>query len=350
MDFISEIRKIAENIRFAEANRKKLAEFLRSVNGQINLIQKSGPIDLGKIKIAGVDGGIVKKSLHGFDLILARAAGVCFSFDNNKVASASYYPAKVPSPIPYTLESVTDMDFAYFASIIRQSLEVATARKCIEKFQPDILLMDGSIVPHYTTKPANVSAAFANYEELMANYQKLYKEARQAGVILAGVVEDSRSDRLAGLIKNDLLAKLDHAVIPKVITTLDKSRDTNLLYWTLERNERTYTFDYTTDLADHPILKDFEQKTFFSFYLKTAKWDRPVRVDFMEKEQADKLASVLLTISGQHSRYGFPSVLIEADNVAKLSEQELDNFYSYILKYAGNMPSIMKLRREQRPF
>ena len=70
----------------------------------------------------------------------------------------------------------------------------------------------------------------------------------------------------------------------------------------------------------------------------------------MEKEAEDRLASVLLSISGQHSSYGFPSVLIEADAIARMSEQEVDNFYSHILTYAGNIPSVMKLRREQRPF
>ena len=65
---------------------------------------------------------------------------------------------------------------------------------------------------------------------------------------------------------------------------------------------------------------------------------------------ADRLSSVLLSVSGHHSGYGLPAPLIEADNVAKLSDQEVENFYSHILSFAGNIPSVMKLRRDQRPF
>ncbi len=130
---------------------------------------------------------------------------------------------------------------------------------------------------------------------------------------------------------------------------IEKSRDTTLLYWVLEQGEKTQTFDYCLNPQAHQILKDFD-KAVYSFYLKTAKWDRPVRVDLLRPQEADNLASILLAISGQHSRYGFPSVLIEADGVAKLSESEIDNLIYHILKHSGNVPSLMKLRRDDRPF
>jgi len=64
----------------------------------------------------------------------------------------------------------------------------------------------------------------------------------------------------------------------------------------------------------------------------------------------NQIASILLAISGQHSSYGLPAPIIEADNVAKLSDNEMENFYFQILAFAGNLPSIMQLRRETRPF
>ncbi len=347
---LPEIKRLAENLRESEDKRRKLADFLRTVDSSINLVTKVEPKELDKTKIVGIDGGIVRKSLHGFDFILARAAGVCFEYSKGRMINASYLPSKFPSPRAFTLEAVSDMDYAYFYSIVRQKIEIETARKCIAHFSPDILLLDGSVVPYYTTKPSSISVAFKEYEELMDSYQKLYQEAEENNVLLAGVIEDSRSDRYCNLVKEQILSNIENQTIPKVIDVLDKSRDTSLLFWVLKEMERTKTFDYTKNIEEHPILKDFVKKDFYTFYLKTAKFDRPIKVDFLNKEASDRLASVLLAISGQHSGYGFPSVLIEADGVAKLSEQEIENFYSYILKYTGNISSMMKLRRDQRPF
>ncbi|HLD57864.1 MAG TPA: DNA double-strand break repair nuclease NurA [archaeon] len=344
---LPQIKKLAESLRESEDKRRDLAEFLRSKNSDTKLFKRIEPEkSLDKVKIVGIDGGIVRKALHGFDFILARAAGVCFEYNQDKIVNASYFPSKFPSPRAFTLEAISDIDYAYFSSITRQKIEIETAIKCIAEFKPSILLLDGSIVPHHTTKPSSTSLAYKEYEELMSAYQQLYQEAEDSDVLLAGVIEDSRSERFCDLVK-EIFAKKEpnpHFDI------LNKTRDSNLLFWALSEHERTATFPYTKEIEQHPILKDFEKRNFFSFYLKTAKFDRPVKVDFLNKDLDDKLASILLAISGQHSHYGFPSVLIEADNVAKLSEQEVENFYSYILKYTGNISSVMKLRREQRPF
>ena len=346
---IPDIKRLAENIRSTEISRMETAKVLRSLGDEINLIKKSEPANIDKIKIAGIDGGIVKKAFHGFDFILARAAAVNFEFLGGKISNASYYPSKTPTPRLFTLESVSDIDYAYYASIVRQKLEIETAKKAVEIFKPDILLLDGSIVPHYATKPSQNSLTYKDYEELMSSYQELYKICQENKILLAGVVEDSRNERYCNLVKQNLLRE-SQKNSGQIIEVLAKSRDTSLLFWVLEEHERTKTFDYSDDFWKHPILKDFVFKNFYSFYLKTARMDRPIRVDFMDKEKDDWLSSVLLSISGQHSRYGFPSVIIEADNIAKMSEQEIDNFYSYMLKYTGNIPSMMKLRREQRPF
>jgi len=55
---------------------------------------------LDGIKIAGIDGGVVKKSLHGVDLRLSRAVGVVFSYSKNKLEKVEYHPSPFPTPIP----------------------------------------------------------------------------------------------------------------------------------------------------------------------------------------------------------------------------------------------------------
>jgi hypothetical protein len=95
---IPKIREVAERISLIENKRKKLADFLKTVKSDIRLsypVEKSGLTDL---RISGVDGGIVKRSLHGFDFVLARGVGVCFCYKNGRVCKVNYYPGKIPNP------------------------------------------------------------------------------------------------------------------------------------------------------------------------------------------------------------------------------------------------------------
>ena len=93
--------------------------------------------------------------------------------------------------------------------------------------------------------------------------------------------------------------------------------------------------------------------SFFSFYIKTVEFDRPIRVDFINfgnpLETVDKLSAILMKTSG-HAGYGLPAVLIEADQRAKLSEKDIDIFYSDLVRKTGNVSSLFRMRREMRPF
>jgi len=95
------------------------------------------------------------------------------------------------------------------------------------------------------------------------------------------------------------------------------------------------------------------KNNFYSFYIKTADFDRPLRVDFVsnkdQKSMANKISEILMQTSG-HAGYGLPAVLIEADQRAKLSLRDLDLFYLDLLNRVGNVSSLFKLRRENRPF
>lgn len=349
---IPKIREIAERINSTEEKRKKLADFLKNVGPDFELIHKPKPDPLKDMRIVGVDGGVAKKSLHGFDCMLTRAAGVCFHYKEGKIEKVDYLPSRLPVPEPEVVEALSDLDWAYFTSISRQRLEVKTALDCIDKFKPDFLLMDGSIVPHYSDKPSRSSAVYNNYKELISDFKTLYKKAKDSDVHLLGVIEDSRGNSFCRMMREDVLARVKHNLTPEMEDVLEKTRDTNLLFWVLEKGERSKTFPYSKKPEEHPVLRDLGDlgKGVFSFYLKTAKFDRPIRVDFLRGRDENRIASVLLAISGHHSGYGLPATLIEADNVAKLSENEINNFYSHILGFAGNVPSLMRLRREQRPF
>ncbi len=348
--FEPEIRRITEGIKEAENKRRRIAGFLRSENSKLKLFQTCTFPGLKNGKTVAIDGGLVKKSFHGIDCMLVRAVGVCFWYEDGKVKGVEYFPSKSPAPKPYLEESFSDIDWAYFTSVIRQKTEMEAAVECLKRFEPDVLLLDGPIVPHHSDRPGTSSRVFSYFQGLTELCRKLHAETEKRGVCFAGIVEDSRSNRFCGVIK-DMLAgeKADFGDV------LEKSKDTPFLSLLLEKNERSVAFPYSKNPLEHPVLKEFEYAgNFYSFYLRTAAYDRPVRVDFIRKDgidlYADKLASLLLSISGQNPHYGFPAPLIEADNAAKLSEEEMDNFYYKLLRYIGDMPGFMKLRREERPF
>jgi len=58
---------------------------------------------------------------------------------------------------------------------------------------------------------------------------------------------------------------------------------------------------------------------------------------------------MLIQTSG-HAGYGMPAVLIEADQRAKLTENDLEMFYFDLMNRIGNVSTLFKMRREMRPF
>ena len=342
------IREVSERITSAESGRRKLATFLRSSDASLKLVRKVATSLPNGIKIAGVDGGIVKRSLHGFDLVMARATGVCFTYENGKVKKAEYHPERMPEPELFVLEALTELDWVHSASIIRQKLEIRNAIETAEKFRPALLLLDGSLVPHYSDRPAKNSKVRESFDELISLYNRLFSFCSENDIMLAGVVEDSRGTRFCDLVGESLANDGQNEWARKAIAN---ARDTSLLFWMLEDGERTFAFPYTDidEKGEHPLAKEFGSFAcrISTFYLKTAKFDRPVRVDFMGGESdADQFASNILAISSHHAGYGFPSVLIEADQAAKMEESAIESICDQISAASG----VMRLRRDSRPF
>ncbi len=351
-EFLPEIRKMAARISETEEKRRKLAGFLRDANPETKLLSTVEADPLKDVKVVGVDGGISKKSLHGFDFMLIRAAGALFHYKEGKFRKVEYHPSRMPRPRPYIMEALSDLDWAHSAAVERQDLEIRTAIECMELFRPDILLLDGSIVPYYSERPGKGSSVYGRYVEMIGDYRTLYSRARETGTLLAGVIEDSRGTMFCDMLGKDILPGMRHQAIQSLSKILEKTRDTNMLYWTLRRGEMSRVFRYAQTPSEHPVLKELPEfaSDVHSFYLKTAEFDRPVRVDVLGKDSAASAASIILAISGQHSCYGIPAPLIEADNVVKLSDNEMEVIYSQMMGYLGNSSSAMRLRREQRPF
>jgi hypothetical protein len=358
-ELTEEFAKVISNL---ENQRKATGEFLKKMNSstlalgdeilESKLIIPVRQPGLENLTIAGVDGGLVKHSLHGIDIMLIRSIAVLFIYKSGKLFNAEYYPDSLPSPIPkIVFDPFSDLEFEINSNMERQIAEVNTAAEAIEKFKPEILLMHGSIVPHYAERPASNSLLFVTYQRMIDAYKKLFVTAQRNKTILAGVIEDSRGVRFCEII-NKILAEATLELTPETKILLSRTKDTNLLAYTLQLGERTLVFKYSPDPENHPILREFKSQI-FSFYLKSAEFDRPIRIDFLESknqtETANKISSTILSTSG-HSSYGIPAALIEADQRAKLSENDIETFYLDLVNKAGNLSALFLQRREQRPF
>jgi hypothetical protein len=358
--FFDLTERFAEQIREMERQRIKIAEVLRRLNEKVEfcdfgerIIVKSEKHPLDEIRIAGVDGGLGKDSFHGVDLILLKAIGVLFEFKDGKLKGVDYYPESLPSPIPNViLDPFSELELEFSSNMQRQMLEVETAIETIKKFKPDLILLDGSIIPHYVQKPESSSLLFQIYQQMIESYKELFRNVRENKTILAGVIEDSRGARLCEIL-NQKLVMVPEIKEAKVL--LEKTKDTNLLAYALNYGERTFAFSYSSKPDEHPILREFGEisKQFYSFYLKAAEFDRPIRVDFLAnsntKETADKISSILLATCNSQT-YAFPSVLIEADLRARLTEREMEEFSLELKNRLGNVAGLLELRRRGRPF
>lgn len=339
------VRKIREN----EKERKRVSDSIRAVKKEEGFFFGIKPLSPLTARVVGVDGGLLACSYHGIDLITTRAVGVYFDYDKGKLKGYSYFPSPSPSPeiFPIT-ESVSEPEFSTVANLLRVSSELGTAVKSARKFEPACLILHGSIAPYPSNKPQKESFAKGIYEEMVSCYLELYGYCNEKKITLFGVVEDSRGTRFSDIMRKR---------VPEIGKRM---RDTTILFDALEHGERTFAFSYSSKPEEIPTLSDLKGwgGRLYSFYAKTAKYDRPIRVDFLAEdgtaesveETANKIASYVFTLSSFSRNYGLPTVLIEADCRAKLREDEMDIIYGRIADEAGPSPLSMHLRRENRPF
>lgn len=365
-NFQKRLDEIVEKISYMESRRIKIGKFLREINDSfeigpneeipdIKIINTVPQHVFKKMNVLGVDGGIIKQSFHGLDIMLMRAVGVNFLYVDQNLEKVIYYPDSNPIPDPKIIvDSFSDFELNSCYNFERQIMEITTTIGAMKKLKPDIILLDGPVIPHYVPKPENPILK-EYYDHLIRTYTSLFETSKDMNTVLAGVVEDSRGVKFCDILNRRVLSKVKFDLNKELRLVLEKTKDSNLLYYALKKGERSCIFNYSKNPVVHPILKEFKEmsNSFFSFYIKTVEFDRPLRVDFLsfkdELSTVDKLSSLLMQTSG-HSGYGLPAVLIEADQRAKLSEKDLYMFYSDLINRVGNVSSLFKMRREMRPF
>lgn len=246
-------------------------------------------------KVAGIDGGIVKKRYSSADIIAVRAIATVFRFTGSGV-DAEYIPGKSPEPDFSILDPQDQENLDRSAEAKRLRAETGVALEALKK--ADTVLMDGSIVPSYSGD-----------EKVMEQYHRLFEEAEPGKLV--GVVEDSYGTSLTGMLEE------------KTGIELGNMRDTQVMDAILSEGERSFVRKYSKGPAEHPVIKKIDPdhvNRIHTFYLKLSSRDRPLRIDYYgEVEDADSIASLLMNVKSSES-YTIPSPIVEADKRAKVSK------------------------------
>jgi hypothetical protein len=362
-ELLNQIGSIADRIKALEKQRERLGKFLKEIKDRVdlrcgdllepNLVYRVEADPLKAKRIIAIDGGLSQHAYHGLDMILTRAVAVIFNYEGGSLKEVGYYPHALVSPkLIIVADPYSDEEFAVSTSLERQRTEIELAATAAKEFSPDLLLLDGSVVPHGNHRPSRSSNAYDRYTKVLESFRELYDIQ---GMLLAGCVEDSRGRRFCEITAKEILGEIDNPRIPELQKILAGTRDTNLLFHVLEKGERTCVFKYTKSAKEHPVLSDIgaQGDNVYCFYMKTAEFDRPLRIDFYAAKDpvgtANRIAPLVLA-TACHSCYGFPAPLIEADFRAKLQEQDVSALHDQLVDRVGITPSLMKLRREQRPF
>ncbi len=350
---------VIESVIVAEEKRKKIiSEIFKIARKEIDvdkIAEKRIVLPVEKCSlnecIAGIDSGFVGKSLYSLDIVLVRARAAIFTYSNNKLKKADYFPefSSFPEPIVSSL-ALEKGELSTNKSLHRLKKEINLAKEVIEKFSPKYCFLDGSIVPQHADKPRANSKMQPFYLEIIKCFESLFETAERKKCDLIACVEDSRGTRFKSILKEFLLDKFP------VLSGLNECYDSTILNYLLKEGERSFAFPYASSVKMHPVLNDFDEKwasMVHALYLKPSALDRPLRIEFLSQEKdlaerAQRLSAVTMALSSMHRSYAYPSVLIEADLRAKLKPEEINVVCDKISDRLGR--HFLGLRRNSRPF
>ena len=343
-EFFSNLQKASEEISKTSKILAKTSSSLRKFLISNSLIQKNSLPNHLNLKIGAVDGSILKKSLSSFDLLIFRSLGVIYEFKDSKISSIIYYPSKFPSPQIQTIfEPLADNELSLFSNIIRQISEISLANELLEKFDLDFLMLDGSIIPHYSFIEQSSDFLIEKWNEMISSYGNFFKTIEKSKAEVFGIVKDSRGKRFLEFLDENFNFKFEQ-----------KFKDTFILSQVLDFLESTTSFPYSSDFSNHPILKHFDSNfssKIYSFYLQNTKNDFPLRIDFYKKSSnsASQISSLIifLTIS---QNYAIPSILLEADKRVRLQKSLIEKISSSLLSKSKKINLFVEKRRKRKPF
>ncbi|MHA2041712.1 MAG: DNA double-strand break repair nuclease NurA [Candidatus Thorarchaeota archaeon] len=372
---------LVEEIERVEETRRRFGSVLSQIKGELDLgkypalaadavetqfSKKIEPTDLSGLRIAGVDGGLIRRRFRSIDLILTRGVAVVFQFGPEEGPSVDFFPSAFPEPaIRPVMLTLPGPELDQLASLERIAAELRVTLSVLDEYHVDLVLVDGSLFYHPRDRPSVGSAVYEKFQEVIALYRQLYHKAREKSTILVGVVKDSRSTRIVSILGDVLPHILRNPSVFEMMQGVDYrwllkfSRDCDLLDTFLEEGERTFAFKYSAELIQNTntLSDDLSRwaSSIWVTYLKTARDDLPIRIEILVDDsngaaQVDKALSVILPLSWQHPEYGIPTPVLEADARARISNNETQLIVDRLMALSGLTYTTLERRRSRNPF
>lgn len=332
------------------------------------------------LNIISVDGSSAVKKFMNVDFSFLKAICVKYYFyKDGKSAKIKYYPdlsgfnnysvqGNFFNREENVIDSKVSMDMTFMEiNLLNNFIEHSTDNDI------DLIIVDGSIV----IMPINLLFSHdpeisIKYDRLLREYHKLYLNCKDNGIILVGSIKDTRTSDLCHLIQESIQllhsngTDLTDFININYRQIIDYFSDLDLFNRILDKSERSCIFNCKRDIEkirDNGIKKEipyYLPLSFYAFYIKTAKFDIPCRIEFfMEEkhsikkasEKADLISSILLPISSMNEHYGLPIPQIEAHKRAVFKPDEINLLFNNLKRYINiNGVNLIEKRRTRRPF
>ena len=377
---IEQLKQKFTTILLANLDSLDIEEFLNYPNYDIkeNLLKKDVTAsNIRGLNVVSVDGSSVVKKFMNVDFSFLKAIAVQYYFYKNQSSKIDYFP-DISGFNNYNVQGtyLNREENAVDATISMDMtfMEINLLNKLIEKKSNiDLIIIDGSVVIMpinlIFAKDSNISK---KYDKLLKEYQKLYSNCNERGIILIGSIKDTRTSALTNLIRSSIqmlkpnTTKLTDFIKINYRQIMDYFSDLDLFNRVLKKSERSCIFNCKKDIEkirDTGIKKEipyYFPQSFYAFYLKTTIHDMPCRIEFFMKdkhslkeasEKADLISSILLPMSSLNEFYGLPIPQIEAHRRAVFKPQEINLLFNNLSRtLSSHGVSLLEKRRTRRPF
>ena len=377
------LSQLVKEIERVEVTKNRFGEVLRNIKGIIDLAKfpavssatvekgltkKVEPTILSGLRIAGIDGGLVRRQFRSMDLILVRGIAVIFQFGPEEGPNVEFFPDPFPEPqIRPMMLTLSGTELDQLASLERVAAELRVTLAVLDKFHTDLILVDGSLFYHPRDRPQMGSAVYEKFQEVLSLYKQLYNKTRKKGTTLVGIVKDSRSSKVTSILGDILPHIIRDPAIFEMMQGVDYrwllkiSRDCDILDTFLNEGERSFVFKYSSELQNtsNSLPDDLTSwaSSIWVTYLKTARDDLPLRIEILtdpdsvdEVWKIDKALAAILPLSWQHPEYGIPTPILEADTRARITANETSMVIDRLMALSGLTYTTLEKRRSRNPF
>ncbi|RLI57046.1 MAG: hypothetical protein DRP09_04700 [Candidatus Thorarchaeota archaeon] len=377
------LSQLVEEIERVEVTRKQFGDVLRKIKPKINLGRFTAIANdvsetsltttitstrLDGLRIAGVDGGLVRRRFRSLDLILTRSVAAVFEYGPAEGPNVDFFPGPFPEPtISPVLQTLSGPELDQLSSLERLASELRSALSIIDEYYIDIILIDGSLFYHPRDRPPSGSVAYEKFQEVLALYRRLYNKVRSKSTTLVGIVKDSRSSRVSSILGDILPHIIREPSVFEMMQGVDyrwlikNSRDCDILDTFLDEGERSFAFRYSTEFLTNRNSFDDDMSqwaaSIWVTYIKTARDDLPLRVEILsdndralDSNRLNRALSAILPLSCQHPEYGIPAPILEADARARITMNETQLVIDRLIALSGLTYTALEKRRSRNPF